>query len=89
MAVFQLPASVSTWVQQLAKPLDARIADRLSIVLLGVLFARGRRTVTRWLHAAGVGHEFQLFYYFLGSLGHHVESVAGVLLQVEIGRAHV
>jgi hypothetical protein len=81
MAAFQLPASVSTWVRQLAKPLDARLADRLSIVLLGVLFARGRRTVTSWLRAVGVGHEFQLFYYFLGSLGRHVESIAGVLLQ--------
>lgn len=40
MAGFQLPASVSTWVQQLAQSLDARNANRLSIVLLSVLFAR-------------------------------------------------
>ena len=82
MAAFQLPANVDAWVQQLAKPLDARVADRLRIVLLGVLFARGRRTVTSWLRAVAVGREFPAFYYFLGSLGRQVESIAGLLARL-------
>ena len=39
----------------LASCLHQRHAWRLAVLLLGALFAKGRRTVTRWLRAAGVG----------------------------------
>jgi hypothetical protein len=84
MAAFKMPSNVADWVKQLSAPLDARIADRLGIVLLGVLFARGRRTVTSWLRAVGVGKDFRDYYYFLVSLGRQVELVADLLLRLAV-----
>jgi hypothetical protein len=43
-------------------------AWRLADLLLGALFAKGRRTVTSWLRAAGVGPGFAALYYFLAAL---------------------
>src|SRR5262249_37762995 len=43
---------------------------------------RGRRTVTSWLRAVGVGREFPLFYYFLGSLGRQAARIADVVLRL-------
>lgn len=80
MAIWKLPADVTTWVERLAAHLDARLAHRLTTVVLGVLFARGRRTVTSWLRAGGVGADFPAYYYFLGSLGQRTASVAMALL---------
>jgi len=34
------------------------------VLLLGILFASGRRTVTTWLRAAGVSDDFQDYYYW-------------------------
>lgn len=82
MAAWTLPAEVASWISLLAEPLHARLAGRLLTVLVGMLFARGRRTVTSWLRAAGVGDEFPAYYYFLGSLGRKVDLVAGVLLRL-------
>jgi hypothetical protein len=84
MAAWNLPAEVASWVALLAEPLHARLAGRLLTVLVGMLFARGRRTVTSWLRAAGVGDEFPAYYYFLGSLGRKVDLVAGVLLRLAV-----
>jgi len=39
----------------LASCLHQRPAFRLAVLRTGALFAKGRRTVTRWLRAAGVG----------------------------------
>src|SRR5207249_7309028 len=46
-----------------------------------VLFAKGRRTVTSWLRAAGKGNDFRAYYYFLGSLGRNVKFMASLLLR--------
>jgi hypothetical protein len=48
----------------------------LPILLVGILFAQGRRTVTTWLRAADVSDEFADYYYFLSSLGRKTKSVA-------------
>ncbi|MEK7412373.1 MAG: transposase [Planctomycetota bacterium] len=61
--------------------LDRRIQDRLLSLMVGALFGQGRRTVASWLRAGELGDEFRLYYYFLGSLGRNVKSVAGVLLR--------
>jgi hypothetical protein len=45
-----------------------------------MLFAGGRRTVTTWLRAAGVGDDYQDYYYFLASLGRKINSVATRLI---------
>lgn len=79
-----LPAEIATWIALLAGPLDARLAGRLLTVVVGMLFAKGRRTVASWLRAAGVGDAFPAYYYFLGSLGRKVDSIAGVLLGLAV-----
>ncbi len=80
MVAWTLPAELMAWVTALAGLLHARLAGRLLPLLCGALFAQGRRTVASWLRAAGVGSEFRLYYYFLGSLGRKAESVASLLL---------
>jgi len=80
MASWQLPAEVAWVISQLASALHGRLAFRLGILFTGLLFARGRRTVTSWLRAAGVGKGYQSYYYFLGSLGRNIKLVGGILL---------
>jgi DDE superfamily endonuclease len=68
-------ASLASWLHQ-------RSAWRLAVVLLGLLFAQGRRrTVTSWLRAAQVQHDFADFYYFLGALGRTGPGPAASLLR--------
>jgi DDE superfamily endonuclease len=76
-----LPAELATWMALLAGPLDARLAGRLVILFAGMLFAKGRRTVASWLRAVDAGAAFPAYYYFLGSLGRKVDSMAGLLLR--------
>jgi len=65
----------------LASCLHQRHAWRLAVLLLGALFAKGRRTVTSWLRAAHVGRGFAAYYYFLAALGRHTDWLAGLLLR--------
>jgi DDE superfamily endonuclease len=80
MVPWKLPAELASWVHRLEAMLHQRLAGRLTTVLLGMLFARGRRTVASWLRAAHVGLAFPAYYYFLGSLGRNVDLVASALL---------
>src|SRR5260221_917049 len=82
MAIGQLPADVSQWVKDLAGSLHQRVEARLLPMLLGCLFARGRRTVASWLRGADVGADFRAHYYFLGSLGRLVRWVALRLFRI-------
>jgi hypothetical protein len=66
--------------------LHQRHAWRLAVLLLGALFATGRRTVTRWLRAAHVGRGFAAYYYFLAVLGRHADFLAGLLLRHALGQ---
>src|SRR5262249_50467220 len=52
MSLSHLPAFVANAFLDLAHWLDRRSAARLPLLLVGVLFARGRRTVTSWFRAA-------------------------------------
>ncbi len=70
------PDDWSEWSQWLAAGLHARNRWRLPLLLSGILFAQGRRTVTTWLRAAGVSDDYQAYYYFLAALGRKTESVA-------------
>lgn len=56
---WQCPEDWAEWGQWLAAGLHARSRWRLPVLSVGVLFARGRRTVTTWLRAAGVSPDFQ------------------------------
>ncbi len=73
---WQGPREWSEWCQELAAPLHGRCRWRLPLLLMGVLFARGRRTVTTWLRAAGISLDFVDYYYFLASLGRKADSVS-------------
>src|SRR5204863_1852480 len=75
-----LPPLWQAGARHLAALLHARNAWRLDVLLLGALCAHGRRTVTRWLRAAGVGLGWAAYYYFLGVLGRRAHLVAALLL---------
>jgi DDE superfamily endonuclease len=77
---WESPKEWSEWSEWLAAGLHARHRWRLPVLLSGILFARGRRTVTTWLRAAGISTDFADYYYFLASLGGKSESVASRLL---------
>ena len=77
---WQCPEDWAEWSRWLAAGLHARNRWRLPVLLVGVLFAHGRRTVTTWLRAAGVSDDFQDYFYFLAALGRKTEFVATQLL---------
>lgn len=74
------PEEWSEWSEWLAAGLHARHRWRLPVLLLGILFASGRRTVSTWLRAAGISDDYQDYYYFLASVGRKASSVATRLL---------
>ena len=76
------PNEWSEWIAYLSAGLDARNRWRLAVLLPGLLFAHGRRTVTTWLRGAGASDDFQAYYYFLSALGRKTESVATRLLML-------
>jgi hypothetical protein len=75
-------AELTQWIKRLSALLHQANAWRLTPLLWGMLFSRGRRTVACWLRTAELGDDYQDYYYFLGSLGGNVKWVAGSLLQL-------
>src|SRR5262245_8436216 len=59
MPLSHLPAFLATAFAGLARWLDRRSAARVPLLLPGVLFAKGRRTVTSWFRAAGITEDFR------------------------------
>jgi hypothetical protein len=86
MAAWKLPPQVTSWIDELSGPLHGRLAWRLLLLITGMLFARGRRTVASWLRAGELGQDYKRYYYFLGSLGRKVEWVALRLLRLAASR---
>src|SRR5204862_4458082 len=84
MAAPCLTSDLTNWIDRLAKLLDGRNSWRLLPVLTGLLFATGRRTVSSWLRAGELSKDYQNYYAFLGSLGHHVQSLAAALLRIAL-----
>ena len=56
-----LPALLVLWITGLAGTLDARQQARFVQLATGLLFARGRRTVTSWLRGCGAGRDFERY----------------------------
>src|ERR1043166_3627434 len=82
------PPECSRWSHLLAAALDARQQQRLLALLAGALFAKGRRTVTSWLRAAGITEEFRPCYYLLSGLARRTDELARlVLLRVALPAA--
>src|SRR5687767_8827457 len=80
MVRYQPPTDWQQWVDWLAAGLHARNRWRWSLVVMGILFARGRRTVTSWLRAAGIHDDFSDYYYFLLPVGRKARELAARLL---------
>jgi hypothetical protein len=71
-----LPAFLATAFAALARRLHKRSAARLPLVLCGILFARGRRTVTSWFRAAGITDDYRNGYNTVCSVGRHTDQMA-------------
>jgi hypothetical protein len=84
MAQWTLPVEVVSWISRMASLLHGRLAWRLLPLLAGALFAQGRKTVASWLRGGQLGGDFKNYYYFLGSLGRNVKSLAAVLLRIAV-----
>jgi hypothetical protein len=80
MSLWQLPHELSAGLLPLAAALDARQRDRLVELVVGLLLARGRRTVTSWLRAAGLGQDFRACYRLVYRIGRRAERLAEQLL---------
>ena len=76
MAGYRPPEDWQQWVTWMAAGLHGRSRWRLSLILLGMVFARGRRTVTSWLRAVGIIDGFADYYYFLQPLGRKSKELA-------------
>jgi DDE superfamily endonuclease len=70
------PPLLTSVFASLAHWLDKRTAARLPLLLAGILFARGRRTVTSWFRAAGITDDFRQSYYVVCAVGRAVDDVA-------------
>jgi Transposase DDE domain len=80
MTSWPVPQELSSWLLLLASVLDARQYERFTALVGGVLFARGRRTVTSWLRAAGITADFKPCYYLLSSLARRTDELARLVL---------
>ena len=76
MALSHLPVSVFKAFCKLAHWLDPRSASRGPLLMLGMLFASDRRTVTSWFRAAGITVEFRKGYITVCAFGRDFEDVA-------------
>src|SRR5213596_95802 len=67
------------WFPRLASALDPRSAPRLAWLLVGAVLARGRRTVTGWIRAAGLSGEYQRCYTTVSAAGKRSDLIAAHL----------
>jgi len=68
------------WFSYLAASLDRRSASRLGWLFLGALLARGRRTVTSWIRAVGLSHQYQRCYTTVAAAGKKTKEIAARLV---------
>src|SRR5216684_4882378 len=84
MTTWHFPREMASWIDRMSYLLDKRNAWRLCPMLVGAMFAVGRRTVSSWLRAGGLSKDYKDSYYFLASLGRNVKSLALALLQIAL-----
>ena len=68
------------WFARLAAALDRRSAMRLALLFFGAVLARGRRTVTSWIRAAGLSDQFRPCYTAVAAAGKKAETIAAHLV---------
>jgi DDE superfamily endonuclease len=81
MSLSYLPCFLATAFAGLAACLDRRSAARLPLLLLGMLFAQGRRTVTSWFRPAGITTDFRNGYTTVGACGRRTRQIAYTVLK--------
>lgn len=84
MASWKKVGDWAAWVSFISPALDKRNRWRLGPLLQGVLLAVGRRTVSRWIVAAGVSRDWRRFYEFLWSLGRKAEPISRRVLELAL-----
>jgi len=84
MAAWTLPAKIADWIRFLSAGLDRRSRRYLPRLALGMILSSGRRTVSRWLRAAGVADDWRDHYHFLQTLGRSAGRVAFQLLLLAV-----
>jgi hypothetical protein len=67
------------WFSRLASALDPRSAPRLAWLFVGAILARGRRTVTSWIRAAGLSGEYRPCYVTVSAAAKRADSIAAHL----------
>src|SRR5215472_2751682 len=68
------------WFIRLASALDRRSAPRLALLFVGAVLARGRRTVSTWIRAAGLSGRFRSCYVAVAGAGKRADVIARRLL---------
>jgi hypothetical protein len=80
MTSSHIPAPRCQWFSTLACALDPRSAGRLAVLFLGVVLARGRRTLSCWIRAAGLSAQYRRCYATAAAVGRRAERVAARVL---------
>src|SRR3954452_19458568 len=80
MTSSHIPAPRCQWFSALAKALDPRSARRLAALFLGLILARGRRTLSSWIRAAGLSNQSRRCYATAAAAGRRIDRVATRLL---------
>lgn len=81
MSLSHVPALLSRTFAHFAHWLDRRTAERLPLLLGGILLASGRRTATAWFRAAGITTEFRHAYHTIYAVGRRADSLAVTTVQ--------
>ena len=76
MPFSHLPPLLTSAFADLAHWLQKRSAARLPLLLVGLLFATGRRTVTSWFRAAGIRTDYRNGYTTVCAVGRQVNHMA-------------
>jgi DDE superfamily endonuclease len=84
VAVSQYTAPFVQWVTTFSAGLDRRSAVRLATLWIGVVLARGRRTVTRWIRAAGLSDQFRCCYDTIAAAGKRADLLAARLAHAAV-----
>src|SRR5712671_2579094 len=81
MPFSHLPPFLTSAFLDLAGWLHKRSAARLPLLLVGILLATGRRTVTSWFRAAGIGTDYRNGYTTVCAVGRKASLMAISTLQ--------
>jgi hypothetical protein len=76
MPLSHLPVVLTTAFLHLAHWLQKRSAARLPRLLVGILFAKGRRTVTAWFRAGGIADDYRPAYATVCAVGRQATDLA-------------